>query len=281
MPDPAELDGLVAAASAVLDGVLPDFVAGLGADPQVTKGVGDYATALDYELEDRITAGLVERTGVPVHGEERGGPDLRSGTAWVLDPIDGTVNYSLRVPLTGVLLALVSDGEPVAALTWLPLLGSRLTARAGGPLVVDGAPRPPLAPAQLRSTAVGFGPVRRGSPAQSFPTGYRFALLHAVTEHTLRVRMLGSTGLDLAWVADGVLGGAVVFGHHPWDNAAGACLVRAAGGTVTDLAGEPWRLDSRGVVAAAPGVHAELLDVVRSLGDPDAHPDDGAVRPVR
>jgi myo-inositol-1(or 4)-monophosphatase len=74
--------------------------------------------------------------------------------------------------------------------------------------------------------------------------------------------MHGSTGIDLAYTASGVLGGAIVFGHHPWDNAAGVALVRAAGGVVTDLAGAPWIITSGSVLAAAPGVHEELLDMI-------------------
>ena len=74
--------------------------------------------------------------------------------------------------------------------------------------------------------------------------------------------------MDLAYTAGGVLGGAVVFGHRAWDNAAGALLVRAAGGVVTDLAGKPWTVDSTSVLAGAPGVHAELLKVITELGDP-------------
>jgi myo-inositol-1(or 4)-monophosphatase len=81
--------------------------------------------------------------------------------------------------------------------------------------------------------------------------------------------MHGSTGIDLAYVADGILGGAISFGSHVWDHAAGVALVRAAGGIVTDLAGEPWTPASRSALAAAPGVHAEILEILRSTGQPE------------
>ena len=80
--------------------------------------------------------------------------------------------------------------------------------------------------------------------------------------------MHGATGIDLAYVAAGILGGAISFGHHIWDHAAGVALVRAAGGVVTDLAGEPWTSSSPSALAAAPGVHEEILKIVKAAGDP-------------
>jgi myo-inositol-1(or 4)-monophosphatase len=81
--------------------------------------------------------------------------------------------------------------------------------------------------------------------------------------------MHGSTGIDLVYVADGILGGAISFGGYVWDHAAGVALVRAAGGIVTTLAGEPWTPASRSVLAGAPGVHAEILEILRSTGEPE------------
>ena len=81
--------------------------------------------------------------------------------------------------------------------------------------------------------------------------------------------MHGATGLDLAYVGAGILGGAISFGHHIWDHAAGVALVRAAGGIVTDLAGEPWTADSKSALAAAPGVHERMLEIVKSVGVQD------------
>ena len=83
------------------------------------------------------------------------------------------------------------------------------------------------------------------------------------------MRMHGATGVDLAYVAAGILGGAISFGHHIWDHAAGVALVRAAGGVVTDLAGAEWTVTSQSALAAAPGVHERLLDIVKSVGAPE------------
>jgi myo-inositol-1(or 4)-monophosphatase len=81
--------------------------------------------------------------------------------------------------------------------------------------------------------------------------------------------MHGSTGLDLAFVADGILGAAISFGGHVWDHAAGVALVRAAGGVVTDLAGQQWTPSSDSALAASPGAHAEILEILRATGRPE------------
>ncbi|TQM26096.1 inositol monophosphatase family protein [Nocardia bhagyanarayanae] len=263
----AELPELLAVASEILDDASGRFVEGLGAPSAVTKGRNDFATELDLELERTVSEGLALRTGIEVHGEEFGGPQLTSGTAWVLDPIDGTFNYSSGHPLSGMLLALVRDGEPVLGLTWLPILGQRYAAMRGGPVLLNGEPLAPLPPGKLADAMIGFGAFNVDSDGR-IPGRFRFDLLGPLSRLSSRVRMHGSTGIDLAFTAAGVLGGAIVFGHHPWDNAAGVALVRAAGGVVTDLAGEPWTITSGSVLAAAPGVHEELLEMICTVADP-------------
>ncbi|MBF6127349.1 inositol monophosphatase family protein [Nocardia brasiliensis] len=262
-----DLSALLGIAREILDSVTSRFVEGVGAPSAVTKGRNDFATELDLELERTISAQLQQRTGIGVHGEEFGGPDLVSGTSWVLDPIDGTFNYSSGHPLSGMLLALVHEGEPVLGLTWLPLLGQRYAAQAGGPVLLNGQPLPPLPHGKLAEAMIGFGAFNVDARGR-IPGQFRFDLLGPLSRLSSRVRMHGSTGIDLAFTASGVLGGAIVFGHHPWDNAAGVALIRAAGGVVTDLAGEPWTITSGSVLAAAPGVHEELLEMICTVADP-------------
>ncbi|GAB4587361.1 inositol monophosphatase family protein [Nocardia sp. IFM 10818] len=262
----AELAELLGIASGLLDDAAPRFVEGIGAPSAVQKGRNDFATELDLELERTLSARLHERTGFPVHGEEFGGPQLATGTAWVLDPIDGTFNYSAGHLLSGMLLALVRDGVPVLGLTWLPGLNQRYAAVADGPLYLNGQQMRPLERGKLSDSMIGFGSFNIDG-AGRIPGIFRFNLLGALSRLSGRVRMHGSTGIDLAFTASGVLGGAVVFGHHPWDNAAGVALVRAAGGVVTDLLGRDWTIESGSVLAAAPGVHEELLDLISETAD--------------
>ncbi|WP_246541118.1 inositol monophosphatase family protein [Mycobacterium spongiae] len=262
------MDSLVARASIILDSATEPFVAGHRADSAVPKKGNDFATEVDLAIERQVVAALVADTGISVHGEEFGGPAIDSGLVWVLDPVDGTFNYAAGSPMAAMLLGLLHHGDPVAGLTWLPFTDQRYTAIAGGHLVKNGAPQPRLIPSELAATLVGVGTFSADSRGR-FPGRYRLAVLENLSRVCSRLRMHGSTGIDLVYVADGILGGAISFGGHVWDHAAGVALVRAAGGVATDLAGEPWTPESCSVLAAAPGVHDEIIEVLRSTGKPE------------
>ncbi len=263
-----DLNALVVEASAILDAAAEPFLAGHRADSAVAKKGNDFATEVDLAIERQVVAALEEATGIGVHGEEFGGPDIDSPWVWVLDPIDGTFNYAAGTPMAAILLALLHDGDPVAGLTWLPFVDTRYTAVAGGPLIKDGVPQPPLAHAELSDALVGVGSFSADSRGR-FPGRYRVAVLENLSRVCSRLRMHGSTGIDLVYVGDGILGGAIAFGGHVWDHAAGVALVRAAGGVITDLSGEPWTPESRSVLAAAPGAHGQILEILRSTGRPE------------
>ncbi|BBX73698.1 inositol monophosphatase [Mycobacterium shinjukuense] len=263
-----DLGALVAEASAILDAASEPFLAGHRADSAVRKKGNDFATEVDLAIERQVVAALTATTGIGVHGEEFGGTDVDSPWVWVLDPIDGTLNYAAGSPMAAILLGLLHHGDPVAGLTWLPFTDQRYTAVAGGPLMKNGAPQPSLASLALADSLVGVGTFSADSRGR-YPGRYRLAVLENLSRVSSRLRMHGSTGIDLAYVADGILGGAVSFGSHVWDHAAGVALVRAAGGVVTDVAGEPWTPTSRSALAAAPGVHAEILEILSSTGEPE------------
>jgi myo-inositol-1(or 4)-monophosphatase len=263
-----DLDALVAEASAILDAAVPPFLDGHRADSAVSKKGDDFATEVDLAIERQVVSALVEATGIGVHGEEFGGAAVDSPWVWVLDPVDGTFNYAAGSPMAAILLGLLHDGDPVAGLTWLPFTNERYTAVAGGPLVKNGMTRPSLVRAELADSLVGVGTFSADSRGR-FPGRYRLAVLENLSRVSSRLRMHGSTGIDLVYVADGILGGAISFGGHVWDHAAGVAQVRAAGGIVTNLAGEPWTPASRSVLAAAPGAHHEILEILRTTGEPE------------
>jgi myo-inositol-1(or 4)-monophosphatase len=259
---------LVAQASAILDDASEPFLAGHRADSAVRKKGNDFATDVDLAIERQVVAALVEATGIGVHGEEFGGSAVDSPWVWVLDPVDGTFNYAAGSPMAGILLGLLRHGEPVAGLTWLPFMDQRYTAVVGGPLRKNGVPQPPLTPVDLADALVGAGSFSADARGR-FPGRYRIALLENLSRVSSRLRMHGSTGLDLAFVADGILGAAISFGGHVWDHAAGVALVRAAGGVVTDLGGESWTPASDSALAAGPAAHAEILEILRATGRPE------------
>jgi myo-inositol-1(or 4)-monophosphatase len=261
---------LVEKASAILDAATEPFIAGHRADSAVSKWGDDFATKVDLAIERQVVDALVTTTGIEVHGEEFGGADVDSPWVWILDPIDGTFNYAAGLPTAAILLGLLHDGDPVAGLTWLPFTGERYVAVSGGPLMKNGVPQAPLTKVELTDSVIGIGTFNADSRGR-FPGRYRLAVLEELSRVSSRLRMHGATGIDLAYVADGILGGAISFGHHVWDHAAGVALVRAAGGVVTNLAGEEWTPDSQSALAAAPGVHTQMLEILRRGGRPDEY----------
>lgn len=263
----ADLEALVAEAAAILDRAAVPFIAGHRAESAVRKQGNDFATEVDLAIERQVVAELQAATGIGVHGEEFGGSGLDEPLVWVLDPIDGTFNYAAGSPMAAILLGLLRDGEPVAGLTWLPFTGQRYTAVSGGALQVNGVTAPPLAPADLADAIVAVGTFNADWGGR-FPGRYRLAVLENLSRVCSKMRMHGSTGIEMAYVASGILGAAISFGGHVWDHAAGVALVRAAGGVVTDLDGRPWTVGTRATIAAGPGTHAQVLEIVQRAGAP-------------
>lgn len=268
MPSSTDVDELVATAAAILDKAAERFVEGHGADSAVRKKGKDFATEVDLAIEREVVDALVSATGIDVHGEEFGGADIDSPLVWVLDPIDGTFNYAAGLPLAAILLGLMRDGEPVAGLTWLPFTGERFTGIVGDSVRCNGTELPALEPAELEDAVVGVGTFNidwRGR----FPGRYRLAVVENLSRVSSRLRISGATGIDIAYTAAGILGGAISFGDHIWDHAAGVALVRAAGGIVTDLAGNEWTAKSKSALSGVPRCHEQILEILRDVGDPE------------
>lgn len=263
----AELARYAAAAEAAVDEAHGIFVSHVGAAPALAKGRGDFATQADLQIEALLRERLAESTGIDVYGEEHGGR-LNPEACWVVDPIDGTSNYSSGNPNCAILVSLILEGQPVVAVTDIPLLGMRVAAEAGGPLRLNGEALPPLgASNQSAAAQVGVGSVgSMGSvDRQQFPAHVRLALIGQLAETGLRPRISGSVGVDLAFAALGIYRAAVSFSPHVWDNAAGVLLARSAGAAVSDAAGSHWQLGSVGVIAGAPAAHRSVADTMNRV----------------
>lgn len=274
--DSKQLRELRTTGAEVLDGAVRRFKAGLGTAQTIRHDDGTGATLVDLDLEDRIKVALEARTGYQTHGEENGGRDLRTGTSWVLDPIDGTANYSEAIPLTAISLALLEEGRPRVGLVWLPILGDTYQAVHGDPVEKNGAVMPQMTGASLHDVTVTLGSVRlnreREPHVSRYPLGYRMEVWKRIADRASRIRVLGCSALELAWASSGHTGAAINFGNKAWDNSAGALLVRQAGGEVSDLECGRWSLDSTSILAGRPGVIEELKQIIAGVGDPAGYP---------
>ncbi|GGK66578.1 inositol monophosphatase family protein [Haloarcula sebkhae] len=177
-----------------------------------------------------------------------------SGSVWVIDPIDGTANYVRGMRLWGTVVSAVVDGEPVASVTYLPSYGDLYAAgpesvtRDGTQLSVSGRTDP---------ETFAVAPVGWWDRDDRDEFG---RLCSAVGDRFGDIRRLGSFQATLAHVADGALEGLVCTRPMaPWDTLAGVHMIRQAGGTVTDLDGEPWTHDSDSVVASNGEAHEAFV----------------------
>ncbi|MFD8598891.1 inositol monophosphatase family protein [Kitasatospora sp. NPDC059646] len=187
----------------------------------------------------------------------------RSGEWWLCDATDGAVQYLSALPQWAVTATLLRDGAPVLAVVHAPLAGTTHTATAGGGARLNGrpcAPRPRTLAGAVAATSQ--PPLVGRDPRALHAAG---ASLAAVLPRVLAVRNLGPTALQIAQVASGHLALFWQFGADPANLLPGALLAAEAGAAVTDAEGRPWTPSAPSFVAAAPGVHAELLDVLRPV----------------
>jgi myo-inositol-1(or 4)-monophosphatase len=248
-----------AAATRLLVGARADDVRGKS-NPR------DLVTEWDLRSEALIRTLLEERTpGVAVLGEEGGDGDgdrdkdaakAKAGLRWIVDPIDGTVNFAHGLPIWSVAIAAERDGEIVAGVVQAPALGWRFAAASGrGARDEHGAPLAVSTIARLDHAllSTGFPYDRATNPENNF----------AEWEHLQRragaCRRLGSASLDLCLVARGWIDGYWERHLKIWDVAAAGLIVKEASGTVTDTRGGRVDLHAGDVAATNGAIHEELI----------------------
>ena len=255
--------------------VLDRHARGLGRARSESKGFRrELVTAADRDAELAVVGHLL--AAFPDHAvlAEEGvlSPAGRaSGDGeflWIVDPLDGTTNFVHALPFYCVAIALAHRGEIVVGAVHAPLLRTMYTAARGHGAYRrdDDGPERPIAVSGTREladalVATGFS-YDRGAPGGDDNVDRLRRVLHAARD----IRRLGSAQLDLCHTADGRFDGYWEVGLMPYDVAAGALIVREAGGRVTDLGGgEEWLYGGR-ILASNGSLHDALLDVV---GDKD------------
>jgi myo-inositol-1(or 4)-monophosphatase len=221
------------------------------------KSPGDYVTEVDRAAER--AAIRVLREGAPdiaILAEESGG--TRHERMWVIDPLDGTTNFVRGFPVVGVSVALMEEGRPVVGAVIAPLIGAAWSAALGQGAVDAGGRRLSV------STHPGSGVVATGFPFRRKDRLPRYLpVMSAALQRFEDLRRAGAASLDLAYVGAGVFDGFFELGLGLWDIAAGALLVREAGGVVTDWAGDPDAVFVSGdILAGTPAWHETRLDIV-------------------
>jgi len=221
----------------------------------------DVVTAADRAVERQIIAELqAARPADDFLGEEYGpsGTATSSGVRWVIDPIDGTVNYLYGLPQYAISIAAELDGEVVAAVVRNAATDDEWTATRGGGAWragrrLTGSPQTVLAQA-LVGTGFAYSAQRRA---------HQGAVLAGLIAQVRDIRRFGSAALDLAAAAEGMLDAYYEKGLSAWDLAAGGLIAQEAGLLVTGLGGQPAGTDL--VLAAPPALHKQLHDRLTEL----------------
>jgi myo-inositol-1(or 4)-monophosphatase len=223
------------------------------------KSRNDFVTEVDRNAEEAIIQVL--RATYPDHAilAEESGARGKGDFEWVIDPLDGTTNYLHGFPQFGVSIALRHRGRLECGVVYDPLREEMFTAARGGG-------------AQLNDRRVRVGN-RKSLDGALIGTGFPFreqrhldaylGMLRSMIEATAGVRRPGSASLDFAYVACGRTDGFWEVGLAEWDFAAGALLVKEAGGTVSDLAGGSRHFETGNVVAGNLKVHQAMLQTLK------------------
>jgi myo-inositol-1(or 4)-monophosphatase len=219
----------------------------------------DIVTRADQAAEALVKQRLLgARPDDGIVGEEGDRLGGSSGVVWIVDPIDGTVNYLYGHPHFAVSIAAELDGEVVAGVVVAPALGLEYVATLGGGATCNRRPiRPrPLVPLGERLVATGFSYER---PARGREAAYVARLLPRIRD----IRRQGSCALDLCGVASGTLDGYVEEGPHIWDHAAAGLVVLEAGG-ILEVTRSPD--DKRLLICAPEAGFAEFRAAVVEAG---------------
>ncbi len=222
------------------------------------KGVIDIVTEMDRESE-RLVCEILKRDfpSYGIQGEEGARVQGTEEALWIIDPLDGTTNYSKGYPLFGVSIALKFHGQITLGVVYNPLLDEIFVAEKGCGATMNGNP------IQVTQTSnLGKSVLASGFPydawTSSADNGTEF---HRFIKRTISMRSDGSAALDLCHVAMGRLDGYWELDLAPWDMAAGVLMVEEAGGQVSTVRGNPFVPFPRDVLATNGRIHQEMVSI--------------------
>lgn len=227
------------------------------------KGPADFVSEVDRGAEDAIRAIVAERhPGAVLVAEESSPRAEHAELTFVADPLDGTTNFLHGFPWYAVSVAAMVNGAHSAGVVLNVATGELFTAVAGAGARRNGQPIHVSTTTEPSRALIGTG----------FPFKHRegiapyLGVLPRLMESTAGLRRAGSAALDLCDVAAGRFDAFWELRLAPWDVAAGILMIREAAGVVTDLDGNPARVESGPIVAGGAVMHGWLLEQLRELG---------------
>ena len=215
-------------------------------------------TNSDLDSEKLITS-LIHKN-FPDHSiiSEEAGPELKdSEYTWIVDPLDGTRNYSVKIPFFCVSIALIKDQQPILGVIYYPVQKELFTAELGKGSYLN---QQPIKINKDIEFETAFITIANARDKISRERAGKFYL--ALKPINYAVRQVGSVALELCYVGAGRFGATVMVACNSWDIMAGALIVKEAGGIVTDFNGKPFDKDSIDILASSPTIYQNLLKLV-------------------
>ena len=220
------------------------------------EGINNLVTEADHAAEKAIFE--VIRQEFPNHyllSEEAGEIVQESSYKWIIDPIDGTVNFANGIPICAVSIGLEKDGEIIMGAVYNPILSEFFFAEKG-----YGATLNAKQITVSLKTEVGTSCLVTGFPYSYLESkNGPLDVFARLIRQGIPVRRLGSAAMDLCWVAAGRFDGFYEHKLNAWDSAAGYLIVEEAGGKVTDLKGNVYNPYQPGIIATNGKIHDELV----------------------
>ncbi len=225
------------------------------------KGKADIVTEADKIAEEIILSHIKQKYPKDtIFSEESGKEDTESDMMWIVDPLDGTTNFSIKMPFFNTAIAITQGSEIKAGVVFNPIENEMYVASQGNGTTLNGNNVSPNENSDLETTFHSF------CYGKEMRNKLNAAKYYKITkEKGMPARQLGAGALELARIASGILDSFYNPGAKVWDVAAGAIIVKEAGGVVTDLNGKNYDLASDGILAASnSALHEKLMKVIPS-----------------
>lgn len=224
--------------------------------------ISNLVTEVDKKSETKIIE--IIKADFPEHNilsEEIGALETSSDIKWIIDPIDGTINYAHKIPICCVSIGIEKAGEIIYGVVYNPMSGEMFYAEKGKGAFLNDEKISVTKENNLKKSLL-----VTGFPYVSADIPYKpIKAFSAFLDMDLPIRRLGSAALDLCWTALGRFDGFWEYNLHPWDVAAGYLIMTEAGGRVTDFKGGKYSIYEKEILATNGLIHDSMLKVLQSL----------------
>ena len=213
------------------------------------KSAFDLVTEVDVQIESYLTEKILDAfPGDRIHAEELHNSQPIEGRTWVIDPIDGTVNFAHSIPTYGIQCCLFQDSEPKLSVIYLPMQQEMYTAIAGSGCYLNGEKVTVDSAVTAQNAVISLGDFTHKSDRLA---ALQYGAVGYLYPRVAKLRMYGAASVDCAWLVAGRLSATVFTTRNLWDIAPGILMTKEAGGIVLGLDGEPYDFTKEGVILCA------------------------------